>query len=102
MCNNDFELNYQKMVNIIEQLSQGKVCLNCGNNMFIQTGICPSCGKHIINIEYAAKDIEKILLNIRNTPLEFYHNHPLIVSYIKNNLISQTETKNNKNTQTVL
>lgn len=99
MCNTDFELNYQNMVNIIEQLSQGKVCLSCGNDMFIQTGICPFCGKHIINIEYAAKDIDKILLNIKNKPLELneltiglysIRNHfPQIAELLKQNNIEE-------------
>lgn len=67
---NNNELEFNTMVNIVEQLSKGKTCLGCGGNIFIRTGICPYCGRKIINIEYASKTLGKILLSIKNKALE--------------------------------
>ena len=67
---NNNELEFNAMVNTVEQLSQGKTCLSCGGDMFIQTGMCPYCGKQIANIEYASKSLGEILLNIKNKVLE--------------------------------
>lgn len=67
---NKNELEFNTMVNTVEQLSQGKICCNCGGDIFIQTGICPYCGKQFANIEYASKSLGEILLNIKNKTLE--------------------------------
>lgn len=67
---NNNELEFNAMVNTVEQLSQGKTCLSCGGDMFIQTGMCPYCGKQIANIEYASKYLGEILLSIKNKVLE--------------------------------
>lgn len=67
---NNNELEFNAMVNTVEQLSKGKTCLSCGGDMFIQTGMCPYCGKQIANIEYASKYLGEILLSIKNKILE--------------------------------
>lgn len=67
---NNNELEFNAMVNTVEQLSQGKTCLNCGGDMFIQTGVCPYCGKQIVNIEAASKSLDQILLSVKNKGLE--------------------------------
>ena len=67
---NSNELQFNAMVNNVKSLSRAKTCLSCGGDMFIQTGVCPYCGKHIANIEYASKYLSEILLNIKNKILE--------------------------------
>ena len=54
----------------IEVLSKNKTCTSCGGDIHLKTGICPYCGKHFVNIEYAALELSKYLPTLGSNKLE--------------------------------